>query len=401
MGKSPLKLVEKTPDEGSDDISLFRGGPFYRAQVATHLIEIGRWNLLRRIALALGVYWLPLVILTALLHRDELRRLLTDYMLYVRIVFAMPVLVIGQILMEVLFRAMVTHVREAELLGSEDLNRFENAIVTVKRLRDSPVPELVILALVAAELVLIWKSTMLLGPSWALTRSGTTTQLKVTGWYYVLVSIPIYNFLLGLNSWKWLLWSFLLFRLSRMKLKLVATHPDQRGGLGFLGLLPIGFIPIAVALSAVIGGSWREQILSGRATLADFLVPAIVLMVLNFAVALIPLLFFVARLSLVRLRGMLEYGTLAQTRAADFQERWIEHRQGRDSATMGPEVGSLADLSISYGNIRQMRYFPADKNSLISLAAAVLVPLFPVVLAEIPMSEIVRSVIQAIKAVPM
>ena len=52
-------------------------------------------------------------------------------------------------------------------------------------------------------------------------------------------------------------------------------------------------------------------------------------------------------------------------------------------------------------DIRQMRYFPADKNSLISLAVAVLLPLFPVVLAEIPFSEIMKGVLQAVKAVPM
>jgi len=278
---------------------------------------------------------------------------------------------------------------------------LETAIVTLKRLRDSPVPELVILALVLAELVLIWKTRMLAGPSWAVTRSDGVAQLTLTGWYYGLVSIPIYQFLLGLNSWKWLLWSFLLFRLSRMKLKLVATHPDQHGGLAFLGLLPIGFMPIAFALSAVIGGTWRQSILDSRANLSSYLVPAIILTALNFAVALIPLSFFMSKLSLVRQRGMLEYGVLAQVQAADFQEKWIASRQGRDSATMTSEVGSMADLSVTYGNIRQMRYFPADKNSLISLAAAVLLPLFPVVLAEIPFSEIVKGVMQAVKAVPL
>lgn len=401
MPKSPLQLVPKAGDENSDDISLFGGGLFYRAQLVTHLLEFGRWNLARRVTISLALCWLPLVILTAIFYRHELPALMKDYLLYARIVVGIPVLLIGQILMEGRFKVIVTHVRKAELLGPEDLSALENAILTLKRLRDSPVPELVIMALVCAQVVLIWKAKMPAGPSWAVTRSNGAAQVSLTGWYYGLVSIPIYQFLLGLNSWKWLLWSFLLFRLSRMRLRLLATHPDKHGGLGFLGLLPIGFIPIAFALSAVIGGSWRQSILDSRATLSSYVVPAIILVALNFAIALIPLSFFTTKLSLVRQRGMLEYGVLAQTRAADFQEKWIANRRGRDFAAMPSEVGSLADLSITYENIRQMRYFPADKNSLISLAVAVLLPLFPVVLAEIPFSDIVKGVMQAVKAVPM
>jgi hypothetical protein len=402
MRKSSLKLVAKPPEaESSDDISLFRGGLFYRAQVVTHLIEMGRWNLVPRVTLILAICWLPLVIITAALYRNELSGLLTDYLLYARIAVAIPILLIGQILMEGRFRVIVSHVRKAELLGPEDLSKLETAIATLKRLRDSPLPELVIIALVCAELVLIWKSKVLAGPSWAVTRSDGIAQLKLTGWYYGLVSVPIYQFLLGLSSWKWVLWSFLLFRLSRMKLKLVATHPDQHGGLGFLGLLPIGFIPIAVALSVAIGGTWRKEILDSHAHLSSFLFPAIILVVLNFVVALTPLSFFVSKLSIVRQRGMLDYGILAQTRGADFQERWIVNREGREPASMTTEVNSLADLSISYGNIRQMRPFPADKTSLVSLAAAVLLPLFPVILAEIPFSEIVKVVLQTVKGAPI
>jgi hypothetical protein len=402
MRKTPLQIVERPANaDSSDDISLFRGGLFYRAQVVTHLIELGSWNVARRVVVCLVVCWLPLVVLTALLYRNELPGLLKDYRLYARIAVGIPVLLIGQILMEARFRAIVMHVRKAELLGPEDLSRLETTIVSLKRLRDSPVPELIILTLVCAELLLIWNSKVAGGPSWAVTRGGGVAHLRLTGLYYGLVSVPIYHFLLGLNSWKWLLWSFLLFRLSRMNLKLVATHPDRHGGMGFLGLVPIGFIPIAVALSAAIGGNWRAEILNSGVPLSKFLLPAIVLVALNFMIALVPLCFYITRLSLLRQNGMLEYGVLAQTRAADFQEKWIAHREGRDPASMTAEVGSLADLSIAYANIRQMKPFPADKNSLISLAAGVLIPLFPVVLAEIPFSEIVKGVMQAVKAVPM
>ena len=57
--------------------------------------------------------------------------------------------------------------------------------------------------------------------------------------------------------WNWLLWTVSLFKLSRLNLKLVATHPDHHRGMGFLGLSPMAFAPIAFAISAAIGSNWR------------------------------------------------------------------------------------------------------------------------------------------------
>ena len=53
----------------------------------------------------------------------------------------------------------------------------------------------------------------------------------------------------------------------------------------------------------------------------------------------------------------------------------------------------LVDLARNYGNIMRIRPFPIDKETLIGLAAAVLLPLLPVVLAEHPLSVIIKGLI--------
>jgi hypothetical protein len=63
----------------------------------------------------------------------------------------------------------------------------------------------------------------------------------------VLVSAPIFQFLLGLSLWKWLLWVIFTFKLSQRNLKLIPTHPDKHGGLGFLSITPPAFAPITFA----------------------------------------------------------------------------------------------------------------------------------------------------------
>src|SRR5262249_60756083 len=123
-------------------------------------------------------------------------------------------------------------------------------------------------------------------------RIDNVNKLTPAGWYYGLVSVPIYQFLLALNLWKWLLWSFFLFKLSRMRLTLVATHPDAHGGLAFLGFSPLGFAPSAFRRAAAISGTWRNQILHHRARLASFKLPTIILFILLFIISLFLFCFF-------------------------------------------------------------------------------------------------------------
>ena len=385
----------------TDNLSLFCGGPFYQLQVSTHLVRVPRWDLSRRIGFSLAVCWLPLIIITAFLHREELPGLLKDYLVYSRIVIAIPVLLTGQLMMEDRFRIIVKHVRDAQLLSAEDDHKLDSVISTLVRLRDSPLPELLILILVFADLVLLGPARLAAGSEWAASRTDGAAQVTAAGWYYLFVGVSTYQFLILLSLWKWMVWSFFLYKLSRRDLKLVATHPDLHGGLGFLALAPIAFIPIATAVSAAIGGVWRQQILREGVRLASFMLPAVMLVVLVLMFELGPLCFFVSKLTLLRKKAMLEYGVLSQTRVTEFHEKWIFDQDGPAEQRFAPGVAMLADLATSYSNIERMRPLPVDKTTLIALALAVLVPLFPVVLAEIPLYVILKALVQAVKAAPI
>ncbi|HZD30427.1 MAG TPA: hypothetical protein VE779_02085, partial [Candidatus Angelobacter sp.] len=85
-----------------------------------------------------------------------------------------------------------------------------------------------------------------------------------------LVSANIFRFLVLLNLWKWLLWTIFMFRLSRLNLRLTPSHPDERGGLGFLARAPQAFAPVTFAIMCVIGSTIRNHILNEGAHLNDF-----------------------------------------------------------------------------------------------------------------------------------
>jgi len=403
MQKPMLKNTDTLHQvDSADDVSLFRGGLFYRVQVLTRLVGPERWNVGRRVVIVLAITWLPLVIITGLSNREQLISLLTDYEVYSRVVIAIPVLLIGQLVMEDRFGIVARHVRQAGLLEGDALQKMKDVLATIRRLRDSPFSELVIVTLIFVELTLVWNTRVATGPVWAVSRSGGVAHLTPAGWYYGLVCAPIYQLFLGLCFWKWLLWSYFLFRLSRMDLNLVATHPDSHGGLGFLGLSPVAFTPLAFALSVVIGASWSREIANNAARLRSFQLPAIILVVLMFIMALSPLVLFVRKLDALRRTAMLQYGVLAQRYAKYLQGKWFSPAGSPEEAQFSAtEVTVLADFALSYRNIKRMRPFPADKGTLIGLALAVTVPLLPAVLAEFPFSVIVRGLLQAVKAVPM
>jgi hypothetical protein len=383
--------------EQEAELSLIRGGPFYRAQLATGLIRPNEWNHARRVMFAIALGWVPLVLITALFQPKALFSLLSDYRVCARMLIAVPVLLVGQWLMESRFQMIVRHIREASLLGHTDITRLENTIADLQILRDSVFPEIAVLVLLMVHTITSFKGLVDATP-WLAYGAEPNLHLTPAGWYAVLVSASLFQFLLGVGLWKWLLWALFAFRLSRLDLKLVPTHPDGHGGLGFLGLTPVAFAPIVFATSAVIGATWRREIVVHGAELTGFRLPAIVLAALAALVALGPLAFFVPRLAALRRQGIFEYGTLGQLHSVEFHEKWIEGRSGHESEFLrAPDSSRLAHYGQSYEKIQQLRPFPADRGALIALGVSLVLPMLPVILAVFPLAVVLKSLLEALR----
>jgi hypothetical protein len=379
------------------ELSLLRGGPFYRAQLAIGLINEGEWNHPKRVAIAIAVGWVPLVLLTAFFNRSGLASLLTSYRVYSRMLIAVPVLLLGQHLMESRFRMTVQAIVDAQLLGEADLKRMYEIIASLIRLRDSFIPEAMVVVLLVVHTVTGFRNQVDIVP-WLSYGAPPDLHLTAAGWYAVLVSTTIFQFLLGLSLWKWLLWTIFTFRLSRLDLNLVAIHPDGHGGLGFFGLVPVAFAPISFATVAVIGSTWRHEILEHGAKLMSFKLDAIVLLIIVAIVALGPLAFFTPRLAELRRQGILDYSVLGQIQGTEFHDKWVRNRAGNEANFLdAPESSTLTDYGASYANIAKLKPFPMDQATLIALAISVALPMLPTVLAVIPLSVVLEDLLKALR----
>jgi len=396
---SPKSSAESSQDVEVDSrISLVRGGPFYRAQEAIRLLDANRWNLGRRITIAIVVCWVPLVLITLLLNPHAAKGLLSDYPINVRMLIAIPILLGGQILMENVFRKIVLHIGEAGLLTSPDAERLDRTLVTLIRLRDSAIPEAVIVLLIVIHVMTMVRGQLAIALPWSVIESGASAHITPAGWYYCIVSQLFYQFLLFVSIWKWALWTGFLFRLSRLDLQIVPTHPDKHGGLGFLGMSPTALIPTTFVAAAAIGANWREQILRHGSHLINFKFPAIILLAIMLIVAFGPLLFFVPILGRLRRQGILQYGILGQIHSTEFHKKWIEHRAGHEGELLAaPEISSLIDFSGSFENVEGLQPFPLDKGAIVGLVLSIAIPMLPVVLAEIPFIEVLKGLLSAVK----
>lgn len=393
MDVSPGPPAAAAPAE----VSIIRGGPFYRVQHAVGLIREDHWNLGRRTTLLIVIGWLPLLLITLLTNFRGLHSFLTDYRVHARLLIAVPALLFGEIYMESRLRGVLIHLRKSGLLDAPDMAHMHGVVADVVRARDAWLPELAVLVLLIVHTIVSYKG--LVGDTpWLAQVAGDAIRLTAAGWYAVVVSAPLFQFLLGLGLWKWLLWTFFAFKLSRRKLLVVATHPDEHGGLGFLGLTASAFAPVAFAATSVIAATWRYDIVHHGAKLMDFKLPAIALLAIIAVIALGPLVFFIPRLMALRRQGILEYGILAQLHSAEFHEKWISHREGHEAEFLAaPESSTLNNFGNVYEKIKALKPFPADAGSLYILAAAVAIPALPVVLTQIPVSVVLTDLLRALR----
>jgi len=293
--------------EESNDFSLVLGGPVFQFFRKSHLAGDGLELVHRRLLILTLVAWLPLLLLSALGPSiGSLGRLsfLHDIEVHVRFLIALPVLIAAELLVHSRIRPVVRRFVERRLVLPQDLARFHSAIESAVRLRNSIRVEVGILLFVYTFGLWFWHSRVaVISPTWY-AMPGGRWHLTRAGLWYVFVSIPILQFILLRWYVRFFIWFRFLWHVSRIELKLVATHPDRCAGLAFLGENAYAFGPILFAQVAMLAGLIASRILYRGESLLSFKVQ-IVGFVIFFVLAILgPLLMFTPRLAEAKRKGL-------------------------------------------------------------------------------------------------
>src|SRR5271165_3731935 len=381
----------------SGDISLVRGGLLYRFFHVIRVSDDEHWNVGRRILLVLAVIWAPVFAIQLVAAPARILQTLLDYRLEARALAAV-ILIVAEPIMDSRFRFLIEHIRESHLLIGPDLVEMDRVLARLRRVRDSFLPEALFLVAVAVRAATSYSFIVEQTSGDLSYQSSTGVHLSAAGWYGLLVSVPIIQFLALVVLWRWLLWTAFAFRLSRMNLRLVPSHPDENGGLGFLSISTQAFAPFSFALSTVVGASFRNDILHNGKHLVNFKGPAIALVVILFAAAVMPLLFFMPKLLPLRRKGILQYSIVGHMQSVAFHDKWVHHgEEHEDEAIAAPEMSTLCDYNSAYKNVEDMNPVPIDKEALAGLAISIAIPALPVILAEIPIQTFLQDLFSALK----
>jgi hypothetical protein len=402
--------MSSTAAEGSNplpdpyDFSLVLGGPLFqlvaRARLSGNALEL----LVRRVIVISLFAWLPLLILSMLGGRawgDGVRvPFLVDLEVHARFLLALPLLIVAELVVHQRMRPVARQFLERGLIPERSRARFDLAMASAVRLRNSIVAEVMLIALVyLVGALYVWPrfNIGLAVSTWYAVPTGGGQHLSPAGWWLVYVSLPLFQFILFRWYFRLFVWVRFLWQVARCELSLVPTHPDRAGGLGFLSLTVVAFAPVLLAHGVLLSGLIADRIFFHGASLLDFKAQVAVVVVFLLAIVLGPLLLFTPHLGSARRVGLREYGTLAQRYVREFDDKWLRGRAPADEPLVGSaDVQSLADLGNSFELVRSMRVVPFTRDTLVQLAVITLLPLVPLLLTMVSLEELLKGLLKVV-----
>jgi len=395
--QSPADPVADGLRRDPPDFSLVLGGPLYQLLRRAHLSDDALHLQRRRIVVIALLAWLPLLLLSTLgghVLGGVAVPFLMDVDVHVKFLVVIPLLVGAELVVHQRMRTVATTFRERKLIPENAEARLDAAIASAYRLRNSTLAEVLLIALVyTVGISIIWRQYLALdAATWYATPGAGGTSLTFAGMWYGYVSLPILQFLLLRWYYRIFIWSRLLWQVSRIELKLVPTHPDRVGGLGFLATTTYAFIPLLLAHGALVSGNLANQIFHTGATLTQYRLEVLLLVIFMVMLVVGPLTVFAPQLSRARRNGLREYGTLAQRYVREFDAKWLRSQELDDQTFLGSgDIQSLADLGNSYAVVQDMNVVPVTRHALVQLAAATVAPIVPLLLTLMPLEDLIKK----------
>ncbi|WP_454668763.1 hypothetical protein [Achromobacter kerstersii] len=394
MGQRQVGQLQMDPRHGAastpDQFSLVRDDVFYRLQRKLGLIPAGGGGFMRRAVAYALIAWLPLVIAawlagTAIEPLGGNEPLLGHIGIHVRCLVAIPLLVLAEGIAQKLIPLGLREFKQSGLVDEALAPRFDQVLLGVLNLRNRISPWIVI-----AVFVVTWVAVLFFSPNrdevrWA--DSGSQS-LDFGVWWLLLVTRPIFSILLLAWVWRLILLGLLLYRIAALPLKLVPSHPDRLGGLGFLTRLPVVYGPFLLSVSAVVAGVWAHEVLYHGVTVPSLYGQIAALLIVLMIIGLAPLLVFTPLLLRVKRQALLDYGAFVTLHGRAVHEKWIEKKNVPDSPMLdAPELGPVADVQAIYQAVASMRGAIINKSVLLKILAPAALPMLLLISMQWPLKS--------------
>ena len=364
-------------------------GPLDRALRRIHLLTPDHAHFAARVAFTISINWLPLLFLTAyeghLFNFGNAIGFLNDFAIHFRFLVSLPLLIIFEALLNKRLGTAVQLFIDRDLIAPLHLPDFHYAAQKASRLLDSIWPEMILFMLAfVLTLMNIHGDLPSDFPSWrALTPEPESVPVSII--WLKSISLPLFRFVIFRWIWRFTVWSWLLWRISKMKLQLIATHPDQCGGIAFVEIAQTTFAAIVFALMIGSAAGIGEHVIYGGEPIEAYLEAVLILIVAVCVTVRFPLIFFTGILVKTRRQGEIKFGGLAMNYVRAFDRKWVTSNEVPEEPLLGTaDLQSLADLGNSYNLARQMKKVLLNLDSIKALVFATAFPMLPLILTLVP-----------------
>lgn len=395
-----MTLGTQDPVSAPPLYSLVTGGAFFTALRRIGLAGPELEGARRRAFACVAVAWLVPLLLTIADGRawgGAAVPFLRDIDMIARFLVAMPLFIVAEVTLHQRFPGAISRFIERGLVDAADRSRFDATLASARRWTESWAIEFAIVVIVIAlNFSAVSRSLSALHTdTWYATLEQGQFLPRPAGIWVGHVSLPLLQFVILRWYSRLLIWWCLLWKLSRLELRLQPLHPDHAGGLGFLGQLCLGFVPLAMAQGAMGAGWIANQIFYAGAHLTQFKLDLSVTAIIVVFMFLGPLLAFGPALARAKRAGLGRYGNLAMQYSREFEQKWLRPDAPPLESPIGSgDIQSLADLSNSYALLQEMRVIPFNTGHVIRLGSAVLVPVAPLLLTMVSAEELLTRVVQ-------
>jgi hypothetical protein len=387
----------------ASDFSLVLGGPLFQLLRRFHLTG-NALELVRRRIVALSVFaWLPLLVLSVvdgMAIGDAVRvPFLFDVDAHIRFLVALPILIAAELVVHLRTRTVVEQFVSQGLVPDAIHPGFNAALDNARRLRNSIVAEtLLILIVYGVGIFVVWRNYMVLDvPTWYATPAGGGVHPRLAGWWYLFISLPLFQFILLRWYFRLFIWARFLWQLSRLPLAYSPLHPDRMGGIGFLSSIARAFSPVLFAQGALMAGTLANTILYEGKVLTSFYVEVVTFTAAIVFVVVGPLLVFALPLAAAKRTVLREYRQLSRRYVDEFTQKWLRGSTPRDEPLVGSaDIQSLADLGNSFETVRSMSVVPITWPAVIQLVTVTLLPILPLLLTLISLEELLKRIVKVL-----
>lgn len=306
---------------------------------------------------------------------------------HVRLLIVIPLLFVCESLVAPRMSVFIDTAVKSGLVIKSSIPALSMEISRVSKWKNAWLPEVVFI-FIAAMLTLAAQHVQFYGTT-ASSAAEKITESAMANQWYLFVCLMLFRFLMLRWLWHIGLWCFILWRISKLELDLIPTHPDGAAGLGYLEVVHSHFTPLVFALSALQAAMLTEEISTGRMDFAAVYPPILLVLIVNAVLFLGPLFIFSPKLWACKVKGLSDYMLLSAQYVKDFDNKWLHNKASTKEQLLGTaDLQSLADLNNSISVVRNMRWIPISMPLLVSLLSVSLVPMLPLFLLKYPMTEL-------------